>query len=67
MVESVSDFISLATIAALAVYGIRLLILAAEMDRERTFKRAEARYYRFYEDTDDGFDDDEKNETYFED
>ncbi|MCR5230710.1 MAG: hypothetical protein K6D03_11350 [Solobacterium sp.] len=67
MLESVSDFLSVAVAAFLAVYGIRLLILAAEMDRERTFRRAEARYYRFYEDTDDGLDDDEKNETYFED
>ena len=67
MIESFSDFLSLAALVIFSLFGIWLIYSVTVSHREETMKKREAVYYHYYDDSDDDSDDDEKSPLYYED
>ncbi len=65
MIESISDFLSIAVLVFFLVMGVYFLYFSGLRDTEASMARIEARYYRYYDSADDDANED-KNETYFE-
>lgn len=66
MIENVSDFLSVAVLAALVFFGFYELYAVSVKHREARIRRLEARYYQYYDDADDDSDEEEEG-PYYED
>ncbi|NCB33456.1 MAG: hypothetical protein EOM64_06190 [Erysipelotrichia bacterium] len=53
MLESISDFLSVAAVALFAVIGIYLLYQVSVEHHAEVMKQLEEKYYRYYDDADD--------------
>ena len=58
MIESLSDFLSVAVMAVLTLTGIYMFYQVNAKNYEANMKYLEERYYRYYEDSDNTFDED---------
>lgn len=66
MIESVSDFMSVITMAGFAAAGIYLFYLMNAKHYEENMKYLEERYYRFYDESDNVIDDSIWDEPFYE-
>ncbi|MBP3892031.1 MAG: hypothetical protein J6D29_07650 [Solobacterium sp.] len=67
MIETISDFLSIAVMVGILFFAIYALYAAIVVNREATFKSIERRYYRYYEGVDDEDDSSDRDDLYFED
>lgn len=66
MIESLSDFLSVAVTAVFSLFGFYLLYQANISHYEKNMRYLEERYYRYYDETDNEFDDINWDEPFYE-
>ncbi len=57
MVESLSDFLSVAVMVVFTLAGLYMFYQVNARNYEQNMKYLEERYYRYYEDSDNAYDD----------
>ncbi len=67
MIESISDFLSLAVTIGFCIAGIVALVDASMKHREENLKRHEELYYRYYDAISDDSSDEDETGLYYED
>ena len=66
MLENMTDYFSFITCVISAFAGLYILFIITDKHHDEIMKDRQERYYSFYENTDDDFDDENRSDPYYE-
>lgn len=66
MLENINDYFSFITCAVSAFAAFYFLFVITDSHHDQIMKDRQERYYSYYENTDDDFDDENRSDPYYE-
>lgn len=66
MLENINDYLSFAAMFLGVIMAFYFLFIVTDSHHDQVMKDRLERYYSYYENTEDGFDDENRSDPYFE-